>query len=469
MNAIPLYPRTSGYPSAFSPVPARTSSVSSAAPVTLATDIRRHAPALSVLTDGEAPLDRASLENPFTGLQMPASMLFTSELPGATPFEKGLALRDQVRARKAAGEFSAYQPTLLVFHGTVQDGELLLTDAQGSFMLPAIVLLHELSAELKQPAAAHDPRSPAPVVLSCCFAEQVIPTLRNFPRPVLVNGSNHELDILDAQTVFHACAKAVEVAWRADRTVCKDTLFDVLSTTSGDRVHQLSNGEWLEHALPFSTASLSSLDDRQAALYLRAMLVRGNADDLAEGLLLFGTAPMHRLDPSITPLQYLLEFATYDLAGKVQLLLLAGEDVNAIDEDGDTLLHTICDIDPAARGDRTSEELALRYRLGRLVLAYGADPHKPNAEGITPADLAYAAGHPALTSLFEHGANVGTRLSHQAQLKVEATRLRWSSVLSLLADPSQLDDVDDAGVMDDGSDSTDDAATPAQISENSDS
>lgn len=467
MNATPLYPRSSGLPSAFSPVLPRTAPVSAAAPVMPAPGIRHPAPAPSVLTDGAAPFDRASLDHPATGLQMPAWTLFANELPGATPFDKGLALLDQVRARKAAGEFSAWQPALLFFHGIVLDGELVLTDARGSFQLPAIVLLHTLSTELRDPAAAHDPRAPAPIVLSCCHAEKIIPMLRDFPRPVLVNGSSDELDALDAQAVFAACTRTVEAAWRADRTVCKEVLFDTLATTSGERVHQLDGGEWLEHSLPLSTASLSRLDDRQAAFFLRAMLVSGTADELAEALLLFGTAPLHRLDASITPLHYLLDFSTWHLAGKVQLLLLAGEDPNRVDKDGNTPLHTICDIAPEPGEQCPDEEIALRLKLASLLLAYGADPHQPNDDGFTPAGLAAGSGHPALASLFGPEARGGTLAWHQAQLRDEAVRQDWECVLSVLADPAQLDDVSDS--TDDDSGSTDDAATPAQMSENSDS
>lgn len=472
MNPTPLHPRTSGYPSAFSPVPAGTPSAHAVTSLPPDAGIRRYAPAMSVLVDGAAPLDRASLEDPAGGLHVPASTLFASELEGATPFDKGLALLNQVRARKAAGEFSAYQPALLFFHGMVQEGELILTDARGSFQLPAIVLLHALSSELKTPAAAHDPRRPAPIVLSCCFAEHLASVLRDFPRPVLINGSEHELDVLDAQAVFRVSARVAEAAWRADRAVCADELFDALSSTSGDSVHQLAQGEWLTHTLPFSTASLSGLDDSQAAFYLRAMLIRGTADEFAEALLLFGTAPLHRLDPSITPLQYLLEFATFDMASKLQLLLVAGEDADAADDDGHTLLHTVCETDGVSEEEDAEEAYELRWRLARILLAYGADPQVANHAGVTPAELARASGHPALASLFGHDANPGTPAWHQAALRTAALQRGWQSVLSLLANPAQLDDVDDTGFTDDdseASDRTDDAAMPAQISENSDS
>lgn len=447
MNFTPALPRT------FQPLivyPSNAGQVTAAAPAPMVSasgaPVARP-PALSILSDGSAPVDRGSLEHPVTGLQMPASTLFMNELPGTTPIEKGLALLDQIRTRKAQGEFSAYTPTLLFFHGTVESGELMLGDANGSILLPATVLLHTLSRELESTAHGHDSRVPAPIVLSCCHAEWLADSVRDFPRPIVLNGSKKEVDTLDAFQVFATCVKSIEHAWRSDLPVDPRQLFEAITTTSGERAHLLHDGDWLFHQLPYTTAGLHRVNAQQAGLYLRSQLMHGTVDALAEGLLLFGRSPLHQIDPLMTPLQALLMAGTRDIQAKMRLLLAIGEAADPVDEDGETLLHDICGC-PADSGETDAAGFsALRTTVAALLLDHGADPHKPNRNGVTPAALAVSSGDPALAELLARGRS-GTPEQHRLQLAAMALQEAWESVTSLLDDPEQIDDAPDHASMD---------------------
>ena len=71
--------------------------------------------------------------------------------------------------------------------------------------------------------------------------------------------------------------------------------------------------------------------------------------------------------------------------GAACLLIDAGADVNAKNENGYTALHWAAESD-----DR---------RMARLLIERGTSPRQKNDEGLTPLDLALASGHDALAAL----------------------------------------------------------------------
>ncbi len=154
---------------------------------------------LSIITDGGHRFDRQHLDNPSRRPPFPVSALYCNELTGAGPEERGRALLDEIRRRKASGEFSPFVPTLVFTHGEVINGELMLTDAHGSFLMPATVLLNLLGSVSGLPASVQG--RPAPIILSCCKAEHIATSLDGFARPVLINGSRRNLSHLDAGSV----------------------------------------------------------------------------------------------------------------------------------------------------------------------------------------------------------------------------------------------------------------------------
>jgi len=75
----------------------------------------------------------------------------------------------------------------------------------------------------------------------------------------------------------------------------------------------------------------------------------------------------------------LREAAEKGLRGRVEALLARGDDVNARDKLGRTLLH-----EAAENGHTTIVE---------LLLTKGADPRAKNNRGLTPSQLAASQGH----------------------------------------------------------------------------
>ena len=414
---------------------------------------RQGQPVLSVITDGGSRFDRRHLEDPVRRPDFPVSALYCNELVGAGPLERGRALLDEIRRRKADGEFSPFVPTLVFTHGDVINGELMLTDAHGSFLIPASVLLAVLGSVAGLPASVRG--QPAPIVLSCCKAEQVAASLEGFSRPVLINGSRRNLSHLDAESVFQRVLYETGQAWQDGGRVDTDQLFDTISRTSGEPVHRIEQDDWLTHHVLTSVTSLDEINAEQEVLYLIAKLSHGSVEQLAEALLLFGTEPLHSHfhwspgDPRSNPvLWYLVECDARDLPHKLVLLLALGQDIHQTDEAGNTLLHDVClwqGDDDLPAGDEM---------MARLLLANGANPLAENDAGETPVELADASGNEALVAVFEPDADAS---DHAAMgpvgLLERAQEEGWGAVVSLLREAQERHD----------------HASQAQMMENSDS
>ena len=413
---------------------------------------RQGQPVLSVITDGGSRFDRRHLEDPVRRPDFPVSALYCNELVGAGPLERGRALLDEIRRRKADGEFSPFVPTLVFTHGDVINGELMLTDAHGSFLIPASVLLAVLGSVAGLPASVRG--QPAPIVLSCCKAEQVAASLEGFSRPVLINGSRRNLSHLDAESVFQRVLYETGQAWQDGGRVGTDQLFDAISRTSGEPVHRIEQDDWLTHHVLTSVTSLDEINAEQEVLYLIAKLSHGSVEQLAEALLLFGTEPLHSHfhwspgDPRSNPvLWHLVLCDARDLPHKLVLLLALGEHIDQTDEAGNTLLHDVC----LWEGD---EELPAGDELmARLLLANGANPLAKNDGGITPIDLAEGTGNEELIAVFKPDDDVGDYPDMRpAGLLARAEAEGWGAVATLLRqalarpDPSdQSDQPDHAG------------------------
>ncbi len=410
-------------------------------------------PVLSVITDGGSRFDRRHLEDPARRPDFPVSALYCNELVGAGPLERGRALLDEIRRRKADGEFSPFVPTLVFTHGDVINGELMLTDSHGSFVIPASVLLTMLGSTTGLPASMQG--QPAPIVLSCCKAEQVATSLAGFSRPVLINGGRKNLSHLDAESVFQRVLHETGQAWQDGGQVDTDQLFDAISRTSGEPVHRIEQDDWLTHHVLTSVTSLDEINAEQEVLYLIAKLSHGSVEQLAEALLLFGMEPLQSHfhwspgDPRSNPvLWHLVGCDARDLPHKLVLLLALGEDIQQTDDAGNTLLHDVC----LWQGD---DELPAGDELmARLLLANGANPLAENDAGETPADLADASGNEELVAAFAPDADDSDYPEMgPAGLLTRAQEAGWGAVVSLLREAQQQAD----------------HASHAQMMENSDS
>lgn len=398
---------------------------------------------VGIIVDGEAPFDRNTLEASGRLPAAPHSILYCSEMPGANSIERGLALVAEIRRRKAGGEFSAFTPALLFLHGTVHNGELLLGDSRGRIRIPALVLLHELSAELDDATAP----VAAPVVLSGCEAGAAAEVLKNFRRTVLINGCEETLLVDDAEAMFDASVRLAEGNWLLGQRPDPVPWFEKLGSVTADTLHLVGNGEWTVHDLMSSVTSLGSVSPQQAGLLLRKMILRGSVDDFAEALQLFGTDALHA-HPDWTPaMHFILDADGPGMLAKIVLLCVLGVPVDQKDANGRTLLHRVCSIATGKECRRDPKILVDVTRLARMLLANGAHPDAKDGNGITPRSLAVKDGHPDLIAAFRPG--VAARdlpTLGPAGLRIAAEKHRWTSVMSLLDDPRQAMDVDDEGM-----------------------
>lgn len=463
MNSTPLYPRAAGYPSAFTPVTPRIQSSNPVAQVTLANQAPLHTPpaSIAIISAGDPPFDRSTLEALHAKPQSPYCSIFFTELEGMTPTDRGHSLLTEIARLRHIGLLTPQTLVVVMAHGGILDGELIVGDLQKRTLLPAAELLGALSR------CAHDPQDAttpvAPIVFSCCHAGLIADSPLDFGRPLLINGGEHSLFNLDADAVLQTCIQQACSSWREGRTLKAEQLFDTLSSVSGDILQLIDPEESLEHRLLESSASLHDIDPRQAGLQVVAALMNGDVDDLAESLLLFGLDAYQQVSLGKPCLHRTFTGNTEWSAVKLQLLLAIGVDVNATDEYGNTALHLACRPRPLQQSSQG--EVESRYRVIRVLLENGADPSLKNKAGNSAADLVHRSGLRALASLFEPTA--GIRHSPQEstrQLMDAAVRHGWKNVLSLLADPQQAMEVDG-----DEESSTSDAATSDQIRENSDS
>jgi hypothetical protein len=396
---------------------------------------------VSMLVDGEAPFDRATLETSGILPATPYSILYLSELSGATPTERGLSLLAEIHRRKKTGEFSADTPTLLFLHSTIRNGELLVGDWHGRLAIPLSVVLHALSKELLEPAHGRPASEPAPVVVSGCGAGAAAEQLQDFPRPILINASEHSLFEGDARAVFGACLKIAERSWRDGRPLLAAQWFERLASVSGDVLHQTGEGEWLTHDPIGSTSSLSSMSRQQARLCMRAKLMQAGVNDVAEALQLFGMAALD-LEGASPPLHFLLETDAPELRAKIILLAALGVPIDQRDAHGSTLLHRLCA--PELPGAEIEVDPERRVVLARMLLACGADPEARNSAGHTPRALAARNGPPSLQAAFDPARIALDRpATTTANLRNTAMGQQWDHVLSLLDDPQQVLDIDD--------------------------
>ena len=397
----------------------------------------------SIIVDGEFPFDRKTLEASGRLPATPHSILYCSELPGASHVERGLALLAEIRRRKAGGEFSAFTPTLLFLHGTVHNGELLLGDSQGRIRVPAQVLLHELSTELDTAGAL----AAAPVVLSGCEAGGAAEALKNFRRPVLINGCEETLLVDDAEAMFDASVRLAEGNWLLGQRPDPVPWFEKLGSVTADTLHLVGHGEWTIHDLMSSATSLGSASPQQAGLLLRKMILRGSVNDFAEALQLFGTDALHA-HPEWTPtMHFILDADAPAMLAKIVLLCALGVSVDQNDAKGRTLLHRVCSIATGQACRRDPKMLVDVTRLARMLLANGANPDAKDDDGVTPRALAAQGGHPNLIAAFKSdlaGRDLPTL--GPAGLRIAAEKHRWTCVISLLDDPLQVMDVDDEGM-----------------------
>lgn len=394
----------------------------------------------SIIVDGEFPFDRKTLEASGRLPAAPHSVLYCSELPGASSTERGLALLAEIRRRKAGGEFSAFTPALLFLHGIVHNGELLLGDSRGRIRIPALVLLHELSAEL----TTADAPAAAPVVLSGCEAGAAAEVLKNFRRKVLINGCDETLLVDDAEATFDASVRLAEGNWLLGQRPDPVPWFEKLGSVTAETLHMVGHGEWTIHDLMSSATSLGSVRPQQAGLLLRKMILRGSVDDFAEALQLFGTEAL-RAHPEWTPtMHFILDADAPNMLAKIVLLCVLGVPIDQNDDKGRTLLHRVCTLAAGQTGRRDPKVRDDATRLARMLLANGANPDAEDDSGITPRALAAEGGHPNLVAAFQPGlAARDLPALGPAGLRIAAEKHRWSSVLSLLDDPLQARDVDD--------------------------
>ncbi len=384
------------------PLPAAASSLTTPGAVTAIQSGGRAAadrPALLIISHGGDRANRRFMENPLSRPPFPTHGIYCDELPGTTPQERGVALLDEIRALATRGVLTNEVPTILYFHGEVDQGELMLSDEAGSISLPAVVLLNLLSKP--DPCARPGPGRPAPIVLSCCHAKAVLPALAPIARPVLLNGGKHAIEQLDAESVIQRTLVEVESAWRSGNPLSADTLFDALGRTSGETLRLVEPHRCEVHHPLRSAQSPDQVGGSQEILYLRATLSHGSADKLAEALCFFGLDGLHsHFNPLHNPvLWYLVDSSARDIYCKIALLLALGEPIDQTNEDGNTLLHDACccGADDDGHGDDGGIG---SVTMAKLLLANGADALAVNDDGLTPNDLAQASGNPALVSLF---------------------------------------------------------------------
>ncbi len=419
-------------------------------------------PVLAIITDGGYRTDRSYLEDPVRRPPFPTCTIYCNELPGTTPIERGNALLEQISALHGSGELPRDVPTVLLFHGVIDNGELMLCDSEGRFMIHALVLLSRLSQTDEAASAA----PPAPILLSCCHAKRILPSLGQLARPVLLNGGKHELGQLDAECVYEKTLGEVENAWRSGEALSTRVLFDALSCTSGETLRLAEHGRCIAHHPLRSATDIDQISGNQEILHLRAVMAHGRVNRLAETLQALGfEAFLSYFDPSGNPaLWYLVDVNARDLFPKVALLLALGEPVDQANACGNTLLHDAC---TNAGGD--DEDNAGAGRMARLLLANGADPLAVNAEGKTPADLAREAGDAGLAALLAGDDAFIDRASYQpARLLQRAREQEWNAVVALLEEIAEPDAGDAADAVEDGL-SPRCARQISQISENSDS
>jgi hypothetical protein len=361
----------------------------------------QNAPTLSIITDGGLTFSREYLEQADHLATFPTSTIYCNELIGGTALCRSQFFLKELKNRIQRGEFSPYIPVFVFMHGVLADGELMLTDQHDSFRIPASVLFHVLAGSSTVPAPGNTRQ--APVVLSCCMAEKCAGSLAGYPRPVLINGSRHELSHVDADAVFRRCIYEVQKSWNAGETVDADQLFEAIASTSGEPVHRIEGGDWLTHDVLRSVTSIDSIDGSQEILYLRAMLAHGSADKLAEAILLFGMDGLRshfdwdaEQRSGFSVFWFMLDSDARDIEAKIVLLAALGEDIDQTDESGNTMLHDVCLW-------RTSDddEITGCPLLAELLLANGADPLAENDEGLTPVDLAGQSNNEKLIILFD--------------------------------------------------------------------
>lgn len=394
----------------------------------------------SIIVDGDRPFDRKTLETAGLLPASPHTVLYCSELTGDTPVARGLALLSEIRRRQANGEFSVRTPVLIFMHASMRSGELLLGDRRGRLTMPLKVLLHALSRELPAPDDGRAAAEPAPVVLSACEAGAAASSLQDFPRTVLINGGEHGLFQGDARAVFRSCLRIAEQGWHRGEPVPAARWFEQLAAVSGEVLHQTGKGEWVVHDPIASSSSLRSIGREQASLCVRAKLGHGSVDDLAEVLLLFGTAALEH-EGSPPPMHHLLLAKAEDLQAKIVLLAALGVSVDQRDRRGNTLLHRLC---KSRIGAASEDEEEGRIVLVRLLLANGADPEATDRAGRTPRELAARRGPPSLVAAFDpQPAAIDRPSAGPAGLRVAAAAQGWQSVLSLLDEPQQAMDVDE--------------------------
>lgn len=473
MNPNSLYPRTSGAPSAFTPVNRRSQSPAQVAPISFnaGMPVRSQPASIAIISSGEWPFDQATLEAPHMRPQAPFAALYCDQLPGNTSTERGLALLDEVVRRRASGEFGPQTLVVLMLHGAIENGELMIGDTQASIFLPATVLLNALASGSR----LNDDSLPvAPILLSACHAEGIAGALGRLERPVVINGGRDPLLPADAQAVLQACVRHADACWREGRAVQAASLFETLSSVSAETLYLSDDDGLTEHRLLQSSSSLRHIHPLQAGLHVQTMLDHGSADELAESLLLFGLHAYRKFSPAIPPLHCVVNGCAEELMEKVQLLLAIGVDVNEADPDGDTALHLVCTEDPqwAEYDVAPEEELILRHNLARRLLENGADADVENNDSYSPADLADDIGRP-LSELFLMDPPVEVKSQQRTQeLIARARHDGWTSVVSLLNNPQlamgtggyESHSSDDDTSDDETSDAaTSDAATPDRI------
>ncbi len=470
MNSIPLSPRSSDAPYSLTPVDLRSPAADPSAQVAFGTGTppQPQTASIAIISSGESPFDRTTLEALHSEPRSPFSVIYCNEIPGTTPVERGQALLAEIERRRLIGEFGPQTLMVVMLHGAISNNELILTDVNADVAIPAVVLLNALAKGTREGRDESQPA--APIVLSACHAESLDAHLPKLERALLINGSRERLIEEDASAVLQICIRESENHWRAGQVVKADQLFEELSMCSGDALHLIDEEEWVEHRLLDSSASLHAIDPRQAGLHVGAMLDHGSVDELAESLLLFGIAAYDSVSPGFPAMHRVLRSGDEDMQEKIRLLLAIGEDINAGDEYDDTLLHIVCNYGPDGMADeKARKDLIFRSVMARMLLENGADPDALNEDGESPFDIASATGEPALCHLFYEDAGLVVDPQRAIDsLRQAAERNDWDFVLSLLDDPRQATEADgnDPFLNDDNSS---DAAMPDQSSAKSDS